>query len=199
MTGRSKVHLAGGRRGDGRLQRWRRSGTDAHTASGRQGGRDDRHISGGRFGLNIVAAGTSLSCDVRSSNVSTRREVCVAAEWATVVASAMGGGPFDFTVTSTRQALHSLRTVQSPAADHERQASRPGRSCRATRYTLHQAADLEAHGERAAYVRALAKDTFDREMSVMGMGYVVCANREGGSAVSRPLCQRHGRLGCAAR
>jgi alkanesulfonate monooxygenase SsuD/methylene tetrahydromethanopterin reductase-like flavin-dependent oxidoreductase (luciferase family) len=41
-----------------------------------------------------------------------------------------------------------------------------------------QAPDLEAHRGKAASVRCLAKEKFDRQISVMGMGYVVCADTE---------------------
>jgi FMNH2-dependent dimethyl sulfone monooxygenase len=142
------------------------------------------HISGGRFGLNIVAGWNEPEFAMFGIEQKHHDErYAVAAEWATVVHRLWAEDTFDFNGDFYRgTALHSLpKPVQSPGPlIMSASASPAGQEFAAANADINfiTAADLEAHGEKAAFVRALAKDTFGREVSVMGMGYVVCADTE---------------------
>jgi FMNH2-dependent dimethyl sulfone monooxygenase len=142
------------------------------------------HISGGRFGLNIVAGWNEPEFAMFGIEQKHHDErYAVAAEWATVVHRLWAEDTFDFNGDFyCGTALHSLpQPVQSPGPlIMSASASPAGQEFAAANADINfiTAADLEAHGEKAASVRSLAKDKFGREMSVMGMGYVVCADTE---------------------
>jgi FMNH2-dependent dimethyl sulfone monooxygenase len=142
------------------------------------------HISGGRFGLNIVAGWNEP--EFAMFGIEQRRhdeKYAVAAEWATVVHRLWTEDTFDFTGDYyAGTALHSCpRPVQSPGPlIMSAGSSAAGQEFAAANAEINfiQAADLEAHRDKAASVRSLAKENFDRQISVMGMGYVVCADTE---------------------
>ena len=142
------------------------------------------HISGGRFGLNIVAGWNAPEFAMFGIEQRQHDEkYAVAAEWATLVHRLWTEDTFDFTGEFySGTALHSCpQPVQSPGPlIMSASASAAGQAFAAANADINfiQAADLEAHREKAASVRSLAKEQFGRQISVMGMGYIVCADTE---------------------
>jgi dimethylsulfone monooxygenase len=142
------------------------------------------HISGGRFGLNIVAGWNEPEFAMFGIQQRQHDEkYAVAAEWATVVHRLWAEDTFDFSGEYfAGTGLHSSpQPVQSPGPlIMSASASPVGQEFAAANAEINfiQAADLEAHRAKAAWVRSLAKEKFDRQISVMGMGYVVCADTE---------------------
>jgi alkanesulfonate monooxygenase SsuD/methylene tetrahydromethanopterin reductase-like flavin-dependent oxidoreductase (luciferase family) len=142
------------------------------------------HISGGRFGLNIVAGWNEP--EFAMFGIEQRKhdeKYAVATEWATVVHRLWAEDTFDFTGEFySGTALHSSpQPIQSPGPlIMSASASPAGQEFAAAKADINfiQAPDLEAHRGKAASVRSLAKEKFDRQISVMGMGYVVCADTE---------------------
>jgi alkanesulfonate monooxygenase SsuD/methylene tetrahydromethanopterin reductase-like flavin-dependent oxidoreductase (luciferase family) len=142
------------------------------------------HISGGRFGLNIVAGWNDPEFAMFGIEQKQHDErYAVAAEWASVVHRLWVEDAFDFTGDFySGTALHSSpQPVQSPGPlIMSASASPAGQEFAAANAEINfiTAAELEAHRAKAASVRSLAKDKFGRHISVMGMGYVVCADTE---------------------
>lgn len=142
------------------------------------------HISGGRFALNIVAGWNGPEFDMFGiESLPHDERYAVASEWAEVVHRLWAEDTFDFDGKYFHgTAMHSSpRPVQAPGPlIMSAGASPAGQAFAASVAEINfiQGVDLEAHRRMAAHVRETARAHHGREISVMGMGYVVCAETE---------------------
>ena len=142
------------------------------------------HVSGGRLGLNIVAGWNQLELDMFGvADTDHDERYDVADEWIDFASRLWTEDRFDY----------DGRYFQSKAAHsnpHPVQTPRPlvmsaGASGRGALFAARHAdvnfimaPDLADHRAKVEYVRRLAREQFGREIKVMGMGYVVCADTE---------------------
>ncbi|MCK8671557.1 LLM class flavin-dependent oxidoreductase [Rhodococcus sp. HM1] len=141
------------------------------------------HISGGRFGLNVVAGWNEPELAMFGIPQRPHDErYDVAAEWVSIIKRLWSEDTFDYEGTYFRgTALHSSpQPVQAPGPlIMSAGASGKGLAFAAEHADVNfiQAPDLAGHAQKAEVVRQSARE-FGREIAVMGMGYVVCADTE---------------------
>lgn len=142
------------------------------------------HISGGRFALNIVAGWNTPEFDMFGiEGISHDERYAVANEWAEVVRRLWTEDTFDFDGKYFHGTnLHSApHPIQAPGPlVMSAGASGAGQDFAAANAEINfiQGRDLESHTRMADNVREVARARYGREISVMGMGYVVCADTE---------------------
>jgi len=142
------------------------------------------HISGGRFALNIVAGWNDP--EFKMFGVTQRphdERYSVAAEWATIIRRLWSEDTFDFDgAYFNGVGLHSSpKPIQTPGPLVMSAGASPAGQAFAAEHaeiSFIQARDLESHRPMAEAVRKHARDEFGRQISVMGMGYVACADTE---------------------
>jgi alkanesulfonate monooxygenase SsuD/methylene tetrahydromethanopterin reductase-like flavin-dependent oxidoreductase (luciferase family) len=142
------------------------------------------HISGGRFGLNVVAGWNEG--EIRMFGTTQRdhdERYEVAEEWLTLATRLWSEDTFDFEgeYFSTPGAHSEPKPIQSPyPVIMSAGASPRGMDFAARNADLNfiQAPDIEGHADKVKVVREAARERYGREISVMGMGAVICADTE---------------------
>jgi len=143
------------------------------------------HISGGRFGLNVVAGwnATEISMFGASQRAHDER-YAVADEWLTLIKRLWTeSGSFDFTgkYFQVPNAYAEPKPVQRPhPLIMSAGVSPAGRRFAAKHADLNFVLlpDLEVGRTVIAEIKALARHEFGREILVFGMGYIVCDDTE---------------------
>lgn len=142
------------------------------------------HISGGRFGLNIVAGWNEPEFAMFGvPQLPHDERYAVAAEWVSVIKRLWNEDIFDYEGKYfCGKGVHcSPRPVQSPGPlIMSAGASGAGLAFAAEHANINfiMAEDIAAHAAKADMARRTARDEYNREIAVMGMGYVVCADTE---------------------
>lgn len=142
------------------------------------------HVSGGRLGLNIVAGWNQLELDMFGvADTDHDERYDVADEWIDFASRLWTEDRFDYEgrYFHSRDAHSNPQPVQTPRP-LVMSAGASGRGAQfAARHAdvnFIMAPDLPAHEAKISSLRELAREQFDREIKVMGMGYVVCADSE---------------------
>jgi FMNH2-dependent dimethyl sulfone monooxygenase len=142
------------------------------------------HISRGRFGLNVVAGWNEPEIRMFAT---TQREhderYAVAHEWVDLAKRLWTEDTFDYEgeYYSTPGAHSEPKPVQGPYPLIMSAGASPTGLDFAARHAdinFIQGIDIPAHAEKAARARQVARERYDRDLKVMGMGYVVCADTE---------------------
>jgi FMNH2-dependent dimethyl sulfone monooxygenase len=142
------------------------------------------HITDGRFGLNIVAGWNEAEFamfGLPQRPHDTRYDV--ADEWIELTRRLWTEDTFDY-VGEYFQAP-GAHSRPAPVQDPYPLIMSAGASGRGQQFAARwadinfiQGPDIPSHAEKAAAVRTIAREQYEREISVMGMGYVVCADTE---------------------
>ena len=143
------------------------------------------HISGGRLGLNIVAGWNEpefAMFGLEQKEHDDRYDV--ADEWIDLATQMwQSAEPFDYrgSFFSGTGVWTNPKPVQTPRP-LIMSAGASGRggefAARNADINFIQAPDLDTHLAKGNHVRELAKTKYDRDIKIMGMGYVVCADTE---------------------
>lgn len=142
------------------------------------------HISNGRFGLNVVAGWNEP--EIRMFHTTQREHderYAVAHEWLEVAKRLWTEDTFDYEGTYfTVPGAHSEpKPVQTPYPMIMSAGASPTGLDFAARHAdinFIQGIDIPAHAEKAVHARSVARERYGRDLKVMGMGYVVCADTE---------------------
>jgi alkanesulfonate monooxygenase SsuD/methylene tetrahydromethanopterin reductase-like flavin-dependent oxidoreductase (luciferase family) len=142
------------------------------------------HISRGRLGLNVVAGWNQLELDMFGIELTEHDErYDVADEWIDFATRLWTEERFDyagryFQSTGAHSNPHPVQTPR-PLVMSAGASGRGGLfAARHADVNFIMAADLPAHRAKCEQVRAIARERFGRELKLMGMAYVVCADTE---------------------
>ena len=143
------------------------------------------HISGGRFVLNIVAGWNATEIAMFGAPQKLHDErYAVADEWITIIKRLWSDeGSFDFTGThfNVPNAYAEPKPIQSPyPLIMSAGVSPAGRRFAAQHadFNFLVVPSLEAAQTTIREIKTLAREEFDREIQIFGMGYVVCRETE---------------------